>query len=139
MTGRVPVSIVSTGWDRWKRHQRVLLNARKAGLVKRQDIKRRALVLLNDAVRLNVRVERVHQNERDTGEVFLVEMLRARCLERNIAHMHSIQSTYLDLLHSQVEERQTVSDFNGTLWANATHRRSKPTVEFHNREFVQDI
>jgi hypothetical protein len=75
-------------------------------------------VLLNDTLRVLVRIERVHEHKGNVDLVFRVEVL--------------------DLAHGQVEERHAVANLDGALWPHAAHRRPETSVELEDGELVED-
>jgi hypothetical protein len=75
-------------------------------------------ILLDDACRVFVRVERVHEDKGNIDTVSRVEVL--------------------DLAHSEVEEGHAVADFDGALWPDTAHCRPETAVKLEHSELVQD-
>ena len=60
----------------WHGEERFLVDARVSGLVEGEDLDVMICVLLDDALRVFVRVERVHEDERHIDTILFVEVLR---------------------------------------------------------------
>lgn len=102
-------------------------------------------VLLDDASGVLVRVERVHENERDVDLVLRVEMLHHQNRNRNrnqlrasIVRKTRENETHLNLANTQVEESHSLANFDDTLGSHASHRRSQSSVELEDRELVKE-
>jgi hypothetical protein len=87
-------------------------------LVEGHDINVVALVFLDDVLSVVIRVEGVHENERDVDIVGAIEVL--------------------NLSDGQIEEGHAIADFNDRLWADAAHRGTKTTVELEYGKLAQE-
>lgn len=95
----------------------------------------RLTVLSDHSVSVILGIERVHQQERDLATVFGVQVLRIR----SGAIPRIPCATYLDLSDLQVEEGQTVSNFNDTLGTDTAHGRSETTVQADDGQLVENL
>jgi len=75
----VPLRLVRGRTPRYG-EERFLVDARVPGLVKGEDLDVMVCVLLDDALRVFVCIERVHEDERHVDTVLLVKVLRWRRL-----------------------------------------------------------
>lgn len=75
VTRRVPLGLVRGGIS-GDGEERVFVDTWVSGLVKGEDLDIVVGVFLDDALGVLVRIERVHQNERNVDLVFLIEVLR---------------------------------------------------------------
>lgn len=78
-----------------------------------------ALILLDDILRVVVRVEGVHQDERYVYVVCSVQVL--------------------DLAHRQIQEGHAITDLDDGLGTYAAHGRTETPVELQNGQLVEEF
>ncbi|RUS26876.1 hypothetical protein BC938DRAFT_484004, partial [Jimgerdemannia flammicorona] len=146
---------------------RLFVDARVPALVEGEDLNVVGGVLLNNALGLVVRVERVHQDEGHANVVQFVEVLEAGMVQGEgvrkgserpvlqcphisprsnpfqirspIAHLLSLTKlkTHLDLSDAQVQEGHAVADLDGGFRADTAHGGAKATVQLQDGELVE--
>lgn len=123
--------------------QRVLVDPRVPALVEGVDLHPVVFVLLQDLLRVLVRVEGVHEDERHVGVEGFVQMLKEKNA-RSLPHFSqemvaspSLMRLHLDLLHRQVQEGVLAAHADQALGALAAHAGPQAAVQFDHGQLVE--
>lgn len=111
MAGRVPLALVFGSRARAGKVG-LPVDTRVPALVEGHDLDVVVGILLNDTSGIIVRIERVHEDERNVDLVFGVEVL--------------------DLSNTEIQESHSLSDFNDGFGSNATHGGTETSVELQD-------
>jgi hypothetical protein len=114
MRERIPFFEIVAFRTIWKRFERFLVNSWKSALVEHFQ-RHVVLVLLHDAFRIGVSVERVHQDEWD------------------VAALAAVLVHFLNLFHRQIQEVIIPSHFDHGFGTCASHRRTETAVQLAQR------
>ena len=95
-------------------------------------------ILLNDTGCIIVRIERVHEDERNVDLMFRIEVLIRTKSQNQLLCLLGFSASckrfraHLDLSNTEIQESHSLSNFNDGFGSDATHGGAKTSVELQD-------